>query len=963
MSVPDDGRDDGRGSAADEDEDLYDLYLDAALAGGADAPDVFLARHPAAGAALRGRIEALHRIVVAPAAGAAAPRARTAAEAEEGLPFERLGEFRLLRKLGEGGMGAVYLAEQESLGRVVALKAIRADLRGSPTAAARFRREAHLVAKLRHPHIVAVFAVGEETGVLFLAMEYVPGRGLDEELKDAASSGSRVPVSDAVRWAAEIADALTCAHAEGIIHRDVKPSNVRITPEGRALLLDFGVAHEIGEDRLTVAGSFVGSPLYAAPEQLRGAEGAIDARTDVFGLGALLYECVAGRAPVAPGTMEQILHRVLIDEPAPPRRLRPGIPRDLEVVVLKALEKDPARRYQSAAAMADDLRAIIEFRPISARPPGPAGRAWRWARRHPGPAAAIASISLAAVVVGALAVVRDREGSERTRSDARAAIAEAHTRLDEYRRDRESGYALDRELADLTNYIMSSHLSAEQSRRFDELETAAAHRRREREAIFYGVMDLVRRAERLDPDVPGTDAVRAELYAEKWREADASGDADATSFYRDRVLESDTSGGLTAEVRGSAVLSLTTDPPGADAYLFRYCEQSELFAGGERRLVPVPVGAESPVRPGTHALVVVAGAVGVERGDLVIEIDGKPVGSRDPAEERADAERGGARARVHHMGGVSEMTLPPGLRVRSTAAPLALSEACLKGPTPIDGVAVESGTYVVLLRAPGREDQRVWFNTRTAKEQARAAELLPEGTTPAGFVRVVCNGNGAVAPFWIMEREVVVEEYLAYLNDAETLAEIAASPRPIRFPRSAQTAPSGGHWKRDESGRFVVPPEWKDWPVLGVSYDDAEAYARWRTRRDPAGRVFEIPRLPEVEAAGRGPGARDFVFGNVFRPKWMKSCFAKKQAGPEPVFSYPVDESPAGAFDMSGSVYEWCDSWFDEGRGLKRLTGGAWGQAKPEIFRMYGGCGYPHDVATDECGIRLVIRGATMAAR
>ena len=105
------------------------------------------------------------------------------------------------------------------------------------------------------------------------------------------------------------------------------------------------------------------------------------------------------------------------------------------------------------------------------------------------------------------------------------------------------------------------------------------------------------------------------------------------------------------------------------------------------------------------------------------------------------------------------------------------------------------------------------------------------------------------------------------------------------------------------------------------------------------------------------------MFGNVFRPKWMKSCFAKKQAGPEPVLSYPVDESPAGVFDMSGSVYEWCDSWFDEGRGFKRLTGGTWGQARPELFRMYGGSGYPPDVATDECGIRLVIRGAKGSAR
>mgnify|MGYP002623892051 FL=1 len=213
------------------DETPYDAYLNACLQGDVRNPDSFFRDHPGADAEVRGRIETLFRML-RDGDGGARP-------ASDGLPFERLGDFRLLQPLDAGGMGAVFLAEQESLGRVVALKLIRPELQASREAARRFEREAQAVARLRHPHIVTVHGAGTEKGVAYLAMELVQGRRLD----DVLAMGEPLTVPRVLRWVAKLARALDYAHGQGIVHRDVKPSNIRITPEDEPLLLDFGVAH------------------------------------------------------------------------------------------------------------------------------------------------------------------------------------------------------------------------------------------------------------------------------------------------------------------------------------------------------------------------------------------------------------------------------------------------------------------------------------------------------------------------------------------------------------------------------------------------------------------------------------------------------------------------------------------------------------------------------------------------
>ncbi|HKD99630.1 MAG TPA: bifunctional serine/threonine-protein kinase/formylglycine-generating enzyme family protein, partial [Planctomycetota bacterium] len=380
----------------DEVERLMEPWLALPTEQRAEALEELCRAHPSHAAELRARAAELRRLGLDRAAGAACP--------------ERLGDFRILRRLGEGGMGVVYAARQESLDRDVALKVIRPEHLFFESSRERFRREALTLAKLRHPNIVTVLAAGEEQGVAYLAMELVAGKGLDDVLSEASARGE----TPATRWVLErmleVARALEAAHAVGVVHRDVKPSNVRIGEDGRARLLDFGLARSASAS-VSVAGGFRGTPHYAAPEQVDPARGEIGPPTDVYGLGVTLYECVTGRAPFAGDTSEHVMRQVLTEEPPSPRRLVASISRDLEAVIQKAVEKEPARRYASAKALADDLEALLELRPIRARPISTAGRAIRWSRRNPAKASAAAMAVLLVVVAPSVIAWRESRAS------------------------------------------------------------------------------------------------------------------------------------------------------------------------------------------------------------------------------------------------------------------------------------------------------------------------------------------------------------------------------------------------------------------------------------------------------------------------------------------------------------------------------------------------------------------------
>jgi predicted Ser/Thr protein kinase len=302
-----------------------------------------------------------------------------------GAPAEEpavLGDFRIVRELGRGGMGVVYEAEQTSLGRRVALKVLRYGVVADPEAMQRFRREAETVARLHHTNIVPIFAIGCQRDVHYYAMQYIDGRSLAEVLAQAQGQGKQLTYEHVVAWALQAAEALAHAHQRGVIHRDIKPANLLLDAEGVVWLTDFGLAKRADEATLTVIGALLGTPRYMSPEQAESLARPVDHRSDLYSLGASLYELATGRPVFEAATPHGIIRQIVSEEPARPRTIRPSLPRDLETIILKCLSKDPKERYQSAHALAQDLRAVLEGRPIQARRAFMIERTVRYVRKH-----------------------------------------------------------------------------------------------------------------------------------------------------------------------------------------------------------------------------------------------------------------------------------------------------------------------------------------------------------------------------------------------------------------------------------------------------------------------------------------------------------------------------------------------------------------------------------------------------
>jgi WD40 repeat protein len=341
----------------------------------------------------------------------------------------RIGRYELGEVVGRGAFGVVHRAYDTMLRRTVALKRPRPGAVETPEAVERFLREARAVAALRHPNIVAVHDAGQADGRVYLVGELIEGRNLADEL-----AARRPGFGRSAGWVAAMAEALAHAHAMGLIHRDVKPSNVLIDRADRAHLTDFGLAKsDVDGPTLTAEGQVIGTPAYMAPEQADGRVGSIDARTDVYALGAVLYELLTGSQPFA-GAGPMLLARIREEEPIPPRRRVAAIPRDLETICLKCLRKAPGDRYASAAALADDLRRFLAGQPIAARPVPAWERAAKWARRRPAMAALSAICAASAVgLIGAWLSALERE-----RRHAGSMLRAARVHAGELRREAEA---------------------------------------------------------------------------------------------------------------------------------------------------------------------------------------------------------------------------------------------------------------------------------------------------------------------------------------------------------------------------------------------------------------------------------------------------------------------------------------------------------------------------------------------
>jgi eukaryotic-like serine/threonine-protein kinase len=475
------------GAGSDPLGPVAESFLARLRAGERPSPEEYARRHPELADRIRSLFPTLVEVERLAAAGDDLSGPPEADPPGPGPAPRQVGDYRILREVGSGGMGVVYEAVQESLGRHVALKlmAPRGGLR--PTQLERFRLEARSAARLQHTNIVPVYGVGQHGALPYYVMQFIRGQGLDSVLDElrrlrgddaipagsgaddastlgiarslltgrtaadpaegAAPADAPAPASEAdapaspelsgsdlsgasrlryfravARLGAQVAEALAYAHEQGVLHRDIKPSNLLIDARGAAWVTDFGLAKvEEGQD-LTESGDIVGTLRYMAPERL---EGWSDPRSDVYGLGATLYELLTLRPAFPYASRAKLVERVAHQPPVPPRRIDPAVPRDLETIVLKAMAKEPAERYPSARAMAEDLARFLEDRTIRARRPRPAERAWRWCRRNPALAATTAAAAALLVVIAlgasltAAALRKERDEADRQRELAR----------------------------------------------------------------------------------------------------------------------------------------------------------------------------------------------------------------------------------------------------------------------------------------------------------------------------------------------------------------------------------------------------------------------------------------------------------------------------------------------------------------------------------------------------------------
>jgi WD40 repeat protein/predicted Ser/Thr protein kinase len=301
------------------------------------------------------------------------------------------GDYELLEEIARGGMGVVYRARQTSLERIVAIKMILSGQFASKQIIQRFRGEVTAAALLQHPNIVAVHDVGVHDGQHYFSMDYVEGQNLSQLVGNRA-----LPAAKAARYVKLIAEAIQYAHQQGILHRDLKPSNVLVDASDQPRITDFGLAKRLeGDSSITGTGQMLGSPNFMPPEQASSQRGKVGKRSDVYGLGAILYHLLTARPPFQAESFESVIDQLLNTEPVSPRLLNSSVPPDLETICVKCLQKEPARRYQSAQELADELDRFLRHEPIHARPITRAERTWRWCRRKP----AIASLSAATILL------------------------------------------------------------------------------------------------------------------------------------------------------------------------------------------------------------------------------------------------------------------------------------------------------------------------------------------------------------------------------------------------------------------------------------------------------------------------------------------------------------------------------------------------------------------------------------
>jgi eukaryotic-like serine/threonine-protein kinase len=772
---------------------------------------------------------------------------------EDALPD--LGHLEALRELGRGGMGRVLEARDPQLRRVVAAKILRTHTEIDAVRLARFVAEAQITSQLEHPGIVPVHEMGfTGDGQLFFTMKKVQGDSLLEVVRklrrgerEARERWSRHRLLNAF---VQVCNAVAYAHDRGVLHRDLKPENIMVGAFGEVLVMDWGVARLIGDtterlrsetiDRVSVQrtldGTAIGTPGYMSPEQAMGEVGRLDARADVWSLGAILYELLTWRVAFTGPNVMARLYATLSGPPVDPRKRSPhmGIPDEIADVCMRALASEPDDRYAGAAELGRAVEDYLE-----------GSRRREQARVH------LKQVAAARLRFAELTAER-RQITERLEQ-------------------------LERTLPPWAPRLEKSELLEARKR----LVAIGA----ERAAAF---AELVGGSEKALSQDPGNPTARSELARAYWvrlEEAEVEGDAESRRYYEERVRTWDT-GEFTAVLQGTGALTLHTDPPGAEVLCRRY------------------------------------------RTDELIWTTERPV------------------------------TL---------------------GRTPLVEVPLGMGSYLLTIRSPGCREVR--YPVRIGRGEhwdggPEPVRLFPQSTVGRGFVYVpagpFAQGGDPEAQEGLPAERATLPGFFAsvfpvtmgdYLRFIDALHRDDPDVAWQRVPRQESGIKGSGsqYWERPaDDAKYVVPEVDRDgdpwsarWPVFGVSWADAVAYARWRS--EVRGQDCRLPTEAEWEKAARGVDGRAYPWGNDFDPTLCKMRDSRQgRANPEPVGAFPADLSPYGCRDMGGSMRDWCgDEHYDGDADRRPVRGGSWA-ALPRHCRTGVRGGYPSWFVSADFGFRLV---------
>ena len=853
-----------------------------------------------------------------------------------------------------------------------------ATIGADPALRRRFEREIRTTANLDHPNVIHVYTVGEVAGQPYYTMEYVEGFSLEHLItnpwstrclkdviagqgrphtaaqatrtialpeaqrtivlaaprkrpgqsgdtgQDDLTATSAPASSDAPQGREEllviarlIRDAalgLEHAHRHGVIHRDVKPANILISRDGQVRVTDFGLAIEEGGLQLTQSGSVMGTPRYMSPEQLLRSRIRIDARTDVYSLGVSLYELLTLCPAFEASTREQLLLKIVVQEPRRPRHVNPALTRDLETIVVKAIEKDPDHRYPSARMMADDLTHFLNGEPIQAVPPALPARAWRFVRRHVA-LCATAAAALLFVCIGAGTAWRLQE--MRRVAAVRGLLmqaeeAETAGRADEALDLFRSAWNLEKsntliaaEVARLGADVRALREAAELKKR----EAEAAEKVAEAEEL----VDAFRRSvEEVQQAEPLLEQVCRDLYGIQpcAREPDRA--ARERDFTR---LDSEL-----AAARKKAVESFAS----AATLLHQALSLAPARAAARRALADLYFAAMLSAEAGRSE----EDAASYQRMASLYD-DGT----------LADQLKGDGTLTLRTTPSGANVTIfacvPDGKRL------VQRREASV-GPTPIQDLEIPMGSYIAIVETPGSRPARCPFLVTRQCRLELDIPLFDDAEIGEGLVYVppgecrlggdpdafqpLPTGRQFVPGFLIGETEVTCAEYLEFLNDRTALDLVEAR-------KHAPVTPWGGEamWPVGPDGLFRFPERMgSDWPVAGVSPAHADAYCRWLARK--TGRPFRLPTSVEWEKAARGADGRFFPWGNGPDPTYANVRYwakAPKSEGavPNPVRRFPQDLSPYLAYDMAGNAHEVCADTVTP-VGLRSVRGGSW--ARPQ---------------------------------